>query len=341
VHVVAEIGRQEGEAGGDVWRAAERHVVAPAFGPDVRVVRLRVVSDDIPARIARRAIRRHRLLQRARAAARELAEDRRHRKRMLARRAVIGDPLRRAGSERDVVRKRRMADRRVVGREAAQARELVDVRRGGCADDRAVRVILEEDPDHVRVVRRGARPRAGRVRWRGWWRAAWGDDRRRPGAGRPRAGRVRGGDPDPEPPADVARADPVGPTSRATDQDTPGARWGAALPGVAVPGRPALPSPARRRQAFVPRRPGRGREAARRSSGSAPTLLPSCPRRAPRAGRRRGPRRVWRSDAWARSPAEGRTHRRGRRGVSEQRSAEDLLRRSQQRLVREGSRGPR
>ena len=86
-----------------------------------------------------------------------------------ASRAVVGDALRGAGDERDVVRKGRVTHAEALRRDAAAPREAVEERRTVGPEDPALLLVLHHEHDHVRSGRRrradGKRARdvAGRV----------------------------------------------------------------------------------------------------------------------------------------------------------------------------------
>ena len=73
--------------------------------------------------------------------------------------AVVRDPVRRAGDEREVVRKARMRHGVVLRQGRVAARELVERRRVGVAGDRRRLVVLEDDDNHAGEVRQ---PHGGR-----------------------------------------------------------------------------------------------------------------------------------------------------------------------------------
>ena len=123
VRVVAEVRRDEGEARRQVGRGAERDVACRAFRLDARVVRRRVVLDGVETAARRRAVGRHRLLQRAPVAL-HLGEDAGHGQRMRRGPGVVADPLRRAGGHGDVVGQAGMGLRAEVRRQPARGARL-------------------------------------------------------------------------------------------------------------------------------------------------------------------------------------------------------------------------
>ena len=154
--------------------AAERHDVPHPRGPrqDAAEVEKRNVTLDVaPRGRARPACSRQALRVRLPGTALCLERVGQTDTTGRAARAVVGDPLGRAGDQREVVRQARMRHAAVSGQHRVAPGERVEGRRGRAAEDRAAHLVLEHDHDHVVEggdgSRRRLRPRECRSRQSG------------------------------------------------------------------------------------------------------------------------------------------------------------------------------
>ena len=156
-----QLARRQGVRKRPLVHGSERQVPARAVASDVRVVDDRLVVGGVdgiatgvirPVAVARHALRVASPLQMGRP---DLREDARHAERCGG---VAGHPPRPTRGHRDVVRKRGVPDAVVARGEATRCREPIRVGKVAVADYLVVALVLEDDPNHVRVAtrRRGA-----------------------------------------------------------------------------------------------------------------------------------------------------------------------------------------
>src|SRR3954451_7796983 len=155
VRVVAQVGGDEGEAGGEVGRVAELHVLLATCSCQVRVVRGRVVLGRIEERSAAIARPGHRLLESPPAGS-ELGEDAGAADAVARRRGVVVDPVGGAGRHRQVVGEAGVGlGVECRGHPARAAERAHEPRARRTAHHVRVRLVLHHDPDDVVVALRG------------------------------------------------------------------------------------------------------------------------------------------------------------------------------------------